>query len=332
MKEVAKRAGVSIATVSAVINESKYVSDELKKRINEAIIELDYRPNRNARGLKGKETNLIGVTVTELTNPFYPLMVQGIEESAHEKGYNMVLAATSDLESKELTLLESMADQRVDGIILTTVDHHNSNILKFIQKEGIPVVLINRAPKDYKGPLVCVDSIRVGRIATEHLISLNHQDIAFFGGKRHNSIEREIGYQEAMQSRGLVIRDEWKITNTAYDPKKAYQLASSLIESSNPTPTAVFAASDVIAFGVARAFLDAGYRIPEDISIIGADNVPFSQDFRVSLSTVDVQPYQMGAEGYRLLENLIYKSNEEHNVKKYLEPSLVIRESTGPLA
>ncbi|WP_100400743.1 LacI family DNA-binding transcriptional regulator [Bacillus sp. FJAT-44742] len=328
MKEVAEKAGVSIATVSAVVNKTKYVSDELRERIENVIEEVGYRPNRNARSLKGKATNLVGVTVTEVTNPFYPLMIKGVEDASHEYGYNVLLSTTGDNESKEIKLLESMLDQGVDGVILSTVDKADSKPLALAVKAQIPLVLINRAPKGYKGNLVCVDSYKVGQVATQHLIDLGHSSIAFFGGERQNSYEREKGFRDTMARNNLEVSEEF-ILNGEYDSSISYKKMRSLIEHSNPT--GVYAASDIMAFGVIKACLDAGLSVPGDVSIIGSDNVKFSEDFKVSLTTVDVQTYQMGKKGLEILRKNIRFKNEVEPQQVWLEPKIVVRESTALL-
>ncbi|SDI68227.1 transcriptional regulator, LacI family [Natribacillus halophilus] len=328
IKEVAKKAGVSTATVSAVINQNKYVSEELRLRIEDSIEELNYRPNRVARRLKGKKTNLIGVTVTELTNPFYPNMLKGIENLAYQQNYNLILSTTGDDEDKEYRLLESMLNQGVDGIILSTVDNHESNTLKLVEDENIPYILINRAPAHYNHSMVCVDSIKVGETATEKLIQLGHERISFVGGKRQNSFDREKGFRKAMNHHGLKI-DESLIIDGDYDSNKTYKIAKKLYElPKDIRPTAIFAASDMMAFAVARGYLDNGAKIPEEISIIGADNIPFSKDFRIPLTTVDVQSRNIGRRGFELLNELIKNKGNYSHQQILLDPKLIERSST----
>lgn len=327
MKEVAKRAGVSIATVSAVVNENKYVSEDLKKKIEEAIKELNYRPNRLARSLKGKETKLIGVTVTEITNPFYPLMLKGVEDVALSFGYNVILSTTADDQEQEYTLLESMLDQGVDGVILATIDTVHSKALQLLLKENVPTVLINRSPKDFNGMKVCIDSYKVGELATEHLIELGHEKIAFFGGQRQNSIERERAFLDRMKLNHLSVPQDWLI-DCGYEPEKTYQLTMELLNQEE-IPTAIFAASDLIAFSVARAVMDKGYEIPRDISVIGADNIPFTADFRVPLTTIDVQTYEIGKIGCELLLKTLTGKDLNETDRVVLEPTLIHRNSTG---
>lgn len=326
IKDVAKKAGVSIATVSAVINNTKYVSDDLRDRVNQAIEDLGYRPNRIARSLKRRESKLIGVLVTEITNPFYPLLLEGVEEAAQEAGYNLLLSTTGDVVEKELKIIETMIEQGADGLVLATVDDNQSPIMKLIEQEKIPTVLINRAPQDYQGSMVCVDSYKVGRLATQHLIDSGHHQIAFMGGERQNSIQREAGFRDTMQANGIPIREEW-LLNGNYNAKKTHDLIKELIASGD-IPTAVFAGNDLMAFAVAKAFLTEGYRIPEDISVVGSDNIPFTADFRVPLTTVDVQKYEMGRVGCELLLSMFDKKEGFEHRQVLLDPELVIRDST----
>lgn len=328
IKDVAKKANVSIATVSAVINNTKFVSDELKERVEGAIKELGYRPNKIARSLKRKETKLIGVTVTEVTNPFYPLMLKGVEDIALANGYNVILCTTGDDAEKEYELLQSMVDQGVDGIVLGTIDTEDSPSVQLLKKENVPHVLINRAPNEYEGNLVRIDSYKVGKMATNYLVNLGHKDIAFVGGDRLNSREREKGFKDALLENGLSLKEN-RIIMSDYQIENAYRDMNSLIAAGD-VPTAVFAASDTMAFGVIKALLGAGYSVPEDVSVIGSDNISFSEDFRIPLTTVDAHTYEIGRMGCEILMRLLANKDPHEYRKLLLEPRLVIRESSGP--
>jgi DNA-binding LacI/PurR family transcriptional regulator len=328
IKDVAKKANVSIATVSAVVNKTKFVSEDLKARVEKAIDELGYRPNKIARSLKRKESKLIGVTVTEITNPFYPLMLKGVEDIALANGYHLILCPTGDDSEKEYELLQSMLDQGVDGIILATIDENNSPCTQLLQKEGIPHVLINRAPDDYQGNVVRIDSEKVGKMATDYLVNLGHRDIAFMGGGRLNSVQREEGYKKALLEHGLALKENRMIMSD-YQITSAYNDMNSLLATGD-VPTAVFAASDIMAFGAIKALLDAGYKVPEEVSVIGSDNISFSEDFRIPLTTIDVHTYEIGRIGAEILMQLLAnKEKEEQPHKNFLlEPKLIIRESS----
>lgn len=329
IKDVAKQANVSIATVSAVINGTKFVSEELTERINHAIEDLEYRPNRVARSLKRKKSKLIGVTVTEITNPFYPQMLKGVDDIAIENGYNVILCTTEDEPDKEYDLLLSLIDQGVDGIVLATIDKNASSSIELLKKEKIPHVLINRAPANYEGNKVTVNSYKVGKVATDYLISLGHTDIAFIGGERLNSIDREKGYKDSIIENGLNLRSD-RIIMSDYHSNGAYDTTNSLIATGD-LPTAIFTASDVMAFGVIKALLNSGYKVPEDISVIGSDNISFSEDFRIPLTTIDAHTYDIGRMGCEVLLNELRNKDQNDDRKILLEPKLIIRESTNPV-
>lgn len=325
IKDIAQKADVSIATVSAVINSNKFVSEGLKERVELAINELGYRPNKVARSLKKKETYLIGVVVTEITNPFYPLMIKGVEDIALSNNYKLMLCTTDDDPQKEYELVQSMLDYGVDGVVLATVDNENAESIAFLKNKRIPHVLINRAPYQYDGNFVRINSYRIGEIATEFLIKHNHKDIAFIGGNRLNSLEREKGYKDTMIKHGLEVKED-RIINSEYDAEIAYKDIYRFIQMKK-MPTAIFASSDIIAFGVIKALLDNGYHIPNDISVIGSDNISFSEDFRIPLTTVNARAYEVGKVGCeKLVATLTNKSDNNPKIH-LLEPEIVTRNS-----
>ncbi|MBS4178804.1 LacI family DNA-binding transcriptional regulator [Bacillus sp. FJAT-49731] len=328
IKDIAKEAGVSIATVSAVVNQTKYVSGELEGRVKHAIRKLGYRPNRIARSLKSKRSMLLGVTVTEVTNPFYPLLLKGIEEIALKNGYNLLLLTTGDDEQKEYKLVESMIEHSIDGLILSTIDSQNSKVLNLLNEENIKYVLINRAPTNFQGSMVCPDSYKVGLIATNYLIKLGHRDIAFMGGRRQNGVLRENGFRKAMEDHKISINKDW-VLDGGYSTEEAFFVTEKLIKTGK-TPTAIFTANDLMAFGVARAFLKNGFGIPEDVSVIGSDNIPFTEDFRIPLTTVDVNKFKMGRLGCEFIFKQLLGEEVIHE-QELLEPELIVRESTGYL-
>ncbi|MEN1969846.1 LacI family DNA-binding transcriptional regulator [Lentibacillus sp. N15] len=326
IKDVAKKASVSIATVSAVINSNKFVSVELKQRVELAINELGYRPNRIGRGLKKKETYLIGVVVTEITNPFYPIMIKGIEDVAVANNYKLMLCTTDDNPHKEYELVQSMLEYGVDGVILATVDNESAKSLDFLKREKIPLMLINRAPNRFDGGFVRINSCKVGELATEFLIKSGHKDIVFIGGNRLNSSEREKGYKDTLIKYGLEVKEN-NIIRSNYDVESAYKDISQFVEKKKEIPTAIFAASDMIAFGAVKALLDHGYHIPKDVSIIGSDNISFSKDFRIPLTTVDAKGYEIGKIGCEKLITKLEGKDSNKMVSCLLEPEIVIRDS-----
>lgn len=327
MKDVAAKAGVSIATVSAVINNTKYVTRELKVRVLDAVDKLNYRPNRIAQSLKTRESKLIGVTVTEITNPFYPHMLKGVEQTVSKFGYQLLLSTTEDNEEKELKLIQSMCDQGVDAMILATIDNNDSKILKLLDEKNMNYVLINRSPPNFRGSCFVPNSYKVGVIATNFLIQLGHKNIGFVGGKRQNSFYRERGFRDTMILNKLYINEKW-IFDGLYSVEGAYAKAKELISRGN-LPTALFVANDLMAFGVIKALLDEGYGVPEDISVIGSDNIVFTEDFRIPLTTIDVGKYEMGLLASRYIMDLLLKTNTPNKKQELIEPQLIIRDSTS---
>ncbi|WP_110929515.1 LacI family DNA-binding transcriptional regulator [Bacillus massiliglaciei] len=327
IKDVARTANVSIATVSAVINQNKFVSEELKERVEKAIHELRYRPNKVARSLKKKETKLIGVAVTEVTNPFYPHLLKGVEDTALDYGYNVLLCTTGDDPSKELELVQSMADQGADGIILGTADQADSESIVFLEEAKIPYVLINRSPSEYKGSLARINSYLVGEMAAQYLTDLGHDKLIFIGGDRLNSWERERAFIDTLKTKDISLGPD-RIIRSEYRSERVYNDIQNLIKDRQIMPTAIFAASDIMAFGAIKALLDYGVKVPEDVSVMGADNIPFSEDFKVPLTTIDAKAYEIGKCGCDLLIQAVNHRTEEFEHKQiFLKPVLIERDS-----
>jgi len=332
IKDVAEEAEVSIATVSAVINGTTFVSEELKKRVLESIKKLDYHPNLVARGLKTKKIKVIGVLVPDITNPFYPAMVYGAEESAREAGFNIFLSTTMEDPHIERSVLNSLMENRVGGVLAGFVEDENKEVLEQLQKEKIPFVLINRKPRDYYGPFVGGDWRLAGLVVTNHLIKQGYKKIAFMGHSpgKYTSYEREIGFKEAMQSKGLEIKKEYQFY-AAYSQKRAYKIFKENI-SAQPLPEAIFCANDLMAFGVINALLHSGYRVPEDIAVVGCDDIEFSAHFKVPLTTMHMPKYQIGYIGAEMLIDRISGKTDSKDIKSYdvlSKPRLIIRDSCG---
>ncbi|MCL4425026.1 MAG: LacI family transcriptional regulator [Firmicutes bacterium] len=329
MKDVARQANVSIATVSAVVNNSAYVSEELLARVTAAIQELGYRPNALARSLKKNRSRILSLMVKDVTNPFYPEMISGAELAASEAGYGLILYTTGDDMRREQSGLRSMLEYRVDGMLLAIVEEKNRSILDVVRKEGIPVVLINRRPEDYEGIYVGVDNEAAGRIATEHLISLGHKEIAFIGAKPDvmTSRNREKGYRRAMAENGLPV-PERLIRFCEYSDEKAYRAYQKLI-AGGKIPGAIFSANDLMSFGAVRALLEAGLRIPEDVAVVGCDDIAFSGSFRVPLTTVHIPKYDIGKAGAELLIRMVESRSSVGLEPILLRPRLVVRQSCG---
>jgi len=328
MKDISKKAKVSLSTVSAVINQSAYVSPELTKRVTDAIEELNYRPNAVARSLKKKSTNTIGVIVTDILNPFYPPMIKGIEDVAFDHNFNVILCNTSNEHNRILTYLELMLEKQVDGLLLANIA--TSEDLSEIEKTGLKYVLINRKPPFYDKNFVGINNILSSELAVNHLVAQGYKRIAYFGGdlKINTARERKAGFISCMTEHGLDV-DPMLVFEGEYSFESGYNNVKKMLEQVEKLPEAICTVSDIVAFGGIRGLRDSGIRVPEDIAVIGNDNSAFSEHFLVPLSSVDHSTYEMGKISMELLLQLIKEKNAMTDRQIILTPSLVVRESCG---
>jgi DNA-binding LacI/PurR family transcriptional regulator len=328
MKDISKRAKVSLSTVSAVINQSAYVSPELTKRVMQAIEELNYRPNAVARSLKKKSTNTIGFIVTDILNPFYPPMIKGIEDVAFDNNINVILCNISNDRNRIQAYLELMVEKQVDGILLANIA--TAKDLNEIEKTGLKYVLINRKPPGYDKNFVGINNPLSSELAVNHLVSLGYKRIAYFGGNLeiNTARERKAGFIACMAQHGLAV-DPMLVFDGEYSMESGYRNVKKMLEQVKELPEAICAVSDIVAFGVIKGLREAGIRVPEDIAVIGNDNSSFSENFLVPLSSVDHSTYEMGKLSMELLLQMIQEKKQMVARQIILTPSLVIRESCG---
>lgn len=328
MKDISKKANVSLSTVSAVINQSAYVSPALTNRVMQAVEELNYKPNAVARSLKKKRTNTVGVIVSNLSNPFYPPLIEGIEDVSFNNNFNVILCNVSNGHKKILTYLELMLEKQVDGLLLANIA--NSEDLNEVEKTGLKYVLINRKPPFYDKNFVGVNNPLSSELAVNHLVRQGYKRIAFFGGDLdiNTARERKAGFISSMTQTGLDI-DPMLIYDGEYSLESGYTNVKKMIEQVKVLPEAICTASDIIAFGVIKGLRDSGIRVPEDISVIGNDNNSFSENFLVPLSSIDHSTYDMGKLSMEFLLEMIKEKDETRARQIILTPSLVVRESCG---
>lgn len=325
IKDVAKRAGVSISTVSRVINNSKAVRPKTKTRVLEAIDELGYKPNAIARSLKVKNTMTIGIMVPDISNQFYPEVVRGIEDVASMYEYNIFLCNTDLDEEKEIQYFGVLEEKQVDGIVFMG-GVISDELGKRFKDSGIPIVLIATDYMDY--PSVTIDNMQAGKDVVKYLMNKNHKDIAMITGKAYDPITsgaRKKGYMDALTEGGLKYREDL-IVEGGYRFKSGYEGAKKLLKLKNP-PTAIFVSGDEMAIGAMRAALENNIAIPEELAIVGFDNIDMAGKVFPSLSTVGQPMYEMGAIGMRVLTKILHKEILE-NKKIILNYSFIERESS----
>jgi LacI family transcriptional regulator len=330
LRDVASAAGVHPATASRALNPGTrlLVSEETAQRVIEAAERLGYRPNSVARSLRTRRSNTIGVLIPDLNNPLFPPIIRGIEDRLAEHGYVALIGNTDADPGKERLVFDQMRARHVDGFVLATATL-NSPILDEAVKAGLPLVLMNRTAQDYPFSSVSVDNEQGVRAAVAHLVSLGHTRIGHIAGPQDVSTgtARLRGYQEAMGSHGLAIGPADIIYASGYTVEEGLRCGRELLQETDDR-TAVVAANDMLAIGCYAALDELGLRCPEDMSVIGFNDMPFVDRLHPPLSTVRFPHSQLGAEAARLLIERI-ESGEGNPVKiLFLAPELIARGST----
>jgi len=331
IKDVAKEAKVSIATVSLVINNNNRISQDTSKKVLRVVKKLNYQPSRSARGLVSKKTGNIGFILTEehflRSEPFYSKIFLGIEFEARIHDYYILLATVSPSFSNGDSLPRFITERNFDGIIIA--GKVPSDLIYSILKYNMPLVFVDYSLMNGDYPTVLTDNIKGGVLATNYLIENGHKNIAFIGGEiSHPSImERLQGYKLALERAELNSNDEVVITNDDNLSRKNGCSAAEILLERTKDVTAIFSANDSIAIGVMQCLNNKGIKVPDDISVIGFDDLQADLLLDPPLTTVRVPKIDMGTEAIQLLFGIINKENIK--AKKILVPvELIIREST----
>lgn len=328
IKDIAKKAGVSYATVSRALNNRPGVNEKTRRDIQKLAEEMGYKPNALARGLVTRESRTLGLVIPDITNPFFPEVARGVEDAASRSGYNVFLCNTNWDAGKENTYVEVLEEKRIDGLVLASVTDDGKTLEGFIRR-GTPLVLVNRVLKDIDTHYVIIDNIKGGCMVVEYLLELGHTRIAFIGGLPHVEATRERlqGYRLAMSTAGMPV-DEELILYDSFKKESGYQNTMRLL-AIDPRPTAIFAANDVLALGVIQAIQDAGLRVPDDIAVIGFDDITFASYAEIGLTTIAQPKYVMGEMAAKILIEDIKEGDTGEKKHVVLQPRLVVRKSSG---
>ncbi|MFC4076991.1 LacI family DNA-binding transcriptional regulator [Salinithrix halophila] len=332
IRDVAKRAGVSIATVSRVLNKSKPVSDELKKRIMDAVEETGYLPNAVARSMIQKRTGLFGVIIPEIFNPYFSGLVEGIESVSKEFQYHLMLSVSEKDPEREKELLQIYRSRQMEGIILAAARLEEDQ-KEILARLGIPCVVIGQRVKGLKAPSVVINNWKAAFEATDYLIQLGHRRIGMIGGPFWDVAsgqERYQGFRDALASRALPCREEWVSEGEGFLVEDGYK-GMEILHSAPELPTAVFCACDRIAVGAIRYLEGQGLQVPEDVSVIGFDDEELASIIHPRLTTIRHSPFEMGRRAATLLTEMLH-GNQSLQTAETLEHSLIVRESTIPLS
>lgn len=343
--DIAKEANVSVATVSRVLNNTAPVKASTRQRIQSLIDKYQFQPNALARSLIKKVTGMIGIILPDITNPFFPEVLAGLEQEARQEGYTFFLCDTGssnqdikDQYRRESQYLGILTEKQVDGIIMIggRIDLHHCG--KEMAKEvaeinkRVPIVLINGNLPGAAFHRVVVDESAGAERVTEHLIGLGHRDIAFIGGypQMSNTVRRLEGFRTAMERAGLAVREEW-VNHGGFSVNRGKELMGRLLDREGRRPTAVVCANDLVGIGAIKAAVKAGLEVPRDVSITGVDDVPMAANVIPELTTLSLRCVELGRTAARVLHRLISKSDGVELLTT-LQPELVVRESTAPPA
>jgi LacI family transcriptional regulator len=332
LRDVAAAARVHPATASRALNPETriLVSEGTARRVTEAAVALGYRPNPVARSLRTRKSHTIGVLIPDLNNPLFPPIVRGLEDRLASAGYVVLLGNTDGDSGKEQIIFEQMRARHVDGYVLATA-HESNPVLAEAARAELPVVLMNRLALDYSFSSVSADNEQGMRMSVAHLAALGHTRIAHIAGPQQISTGegRRRGFLAGMKASGLDIHDDLIITASGYTVEEGTRCCRELLESGAGF-TAVAVANDMLAVGCYAALDDAGLRCPDDLSLVGFNDMPFIDRLRPPLTTVRFPHYQLGTEAAQLLLERV--TNRESPVKiLYLAPELIVRGSTAPL-
>ncbi|WP_273845888.1 LacI family DNA-binding transcriptional regulator [Rubrobacter calidifluminis] len=325
LRDVAQEAGVSIKTVSRVINGEREVNPETAARVSEVAAKLGYRPNELARSLKGRRTRTIGLMIADISNPFYAALARAVEEVARSRGYTMILCASSEDPEIEREYVEVLSGRRVDGLLFVPAPGDGSH-LRREQEAGLPMVAIDRPAEGIRTDTVMVQNAAGTRKAVEHLISHGHRHIAFIGDDKrlHTTRKRLQGYLEATRATGL--RECFRLGCSTTSAAEEAMLE--LLEAPDH-PTAIFAGNNLISTGVLEAIARAGLRIPYDIAFAGFDDFPLASALRPRLTLVRQPVDELGRKAAELLFDRLEGEKSSSPSRIILPTRLIVRESCG---
>ncbi len=328
MKDVARLAGVSTSTVSHVINNNRFVSEAVREKITSAIAELNYAPSALARSLKLNQTRTIGMLLTASSNPFYSEVVRGVERSCYERGYSLILCNTEGDENRMNRSLETLLQKRVDGLLIMCTESHLPSADILNRYPSIPSVMMDWAPFEGSSDIIQDNSLLGGEMATRFLISRGYRRIACIAGPQDKTPARLRleGFQRAMKSAGLPVPPSCVVSGD-FEFEGGFNAMNQLL-SLSPLPEAVFTCNDAMAVGGYHALFQAGLSVPQDIAVIGYDDIELARYMTPPLTTIHQPKDELGE---LAIDTLLHRLGEPGDSQQLLilTPELVERGSVG---
>ncbi len=327
IKDVAQRAGVSIATVSRVINNSGPVNEATRQRVASAARELRYLPHGAARSLITRKTNTLGVLLPDLYGEFFSEVIRGIDQTARQSRYHLLVSSSHNDVTEVEAALRAMQG-RVDGLIVMFPDV-DAQALRANLPESLPVVLLNCGVGDRSYDSLNIDNFGGAYEVVQHLLEHGHRRVALIKGpeRNHDARQRREGYRTALRDRGIERSAELEIPGD-FTESAGYEAVTRILEL-EPRPTALFAANDSTAIGALSALREAGVRVPEEMAVAGFDDIPIARYMSPPLCTVQVAIYDLGARGVRRLLHAVESENAHPRRQETLPTALVVRRSCG---
>jgi LacI family transcriptional regulator len=327
ISDVARESGVSIFTVSAVVNNKSHVGKNLRERVENAIRKLNYRPNLIARSLIKQKTQTIGMIVPDIANPFFPMVVRGAEDAAQKQGYNLLLCNSDDSLDKEERAVELLLSKRVDGILLTKASgDFRPSLRQMIKEVNIPFVLVMRTYPQLTKDAVISDDYQGAYDAVCHLARAGRRRIGLISGplKVSNAKERWRGFRDALEAKNLPYEPELVVEGD-YRIESGFRGGHALL---SHRPDGIYVANHLMTIGLLKAAEEMGLKCPDDFGLVSFDDYPWLGVFRPRLTTVELPKHQLGSEAAELLIRRISGDHSKPVLRK-LQPELRIRESCG---
>jgi LacI family transcriptional regulator len=334
ISDIARLANVSTSAVSIVLNNKKGVSEKTRTSILEIIKEYKYNPNQIAKSLAAKETKSIGLIIEEIDNPFFAKVMRGVYNASSQLGYSVLLGSSELSPDKEIENVNTLVSKRVDGLIIFPLHNKQSDFtyLSNLLYEKYPLVILGNI-KNYITNSVDIDNTKAAYDAVSYLIKQGHKKIAHFFGSFHSGHgeERLDGYKQALMDNNIAINKSM-IISVEPEMLSGYDVGKEFFSKKGGYPTAVFCYNDLVAIGLMNALMDMGINVPNDVSVMGFDNIEFGQFIKTPLTTVEVCAYETGKAAAKLLIKQIKSSKTPMNEKVILEHKIVERQSVKKIS
>jgi LacI family transcriptional regulator len=319
IRDVAKKAGVSVATVSHVINGTRKVAPETEARVRRAMEELGYQPNAIAQSLRKRTTYAIGILVSDITNPFFATLVRGAEDAALEAGYSVIVCNSDEDPQKEDMYIRALWRRRIDGMLIAPTRDGTSSALQELVQRKLPFVFVDRKAKGIEADAVLSDNIGGAYLATKHLIERGHKRIGIVLGipGATTTEERLLGYRQALEEAGIPFSEDLVVWG-GYRMEGGRKACAQLLSLSDP-PTAIFSTNNLMTVGVLQELSHRGIKIPEEVAVVGFDDLEWAEIVHPPLTVVAQRPYEIGYQAFKILLERLNRLEGKQEVRVSVE-------------